>query len=45
MKSLRDEIRLRRDEKDGFNFIEAAGFDFFQIYLDFIVSETNDFIK
>ena len=24
VKSLRDEIRLRRDNKDGFNFIEAV---------------------
>jgi len=24
MKSLRDEILLRKDKKDGFNFIEAA---------------------
>ena len=28
MKSLRDEIRFHRDNKDGFNFIKVEGFDF-----------------
>ena len=45
MKSLRDEIRLRRDIKTDLISSKPKGFDFTQTCLDFIVNKVNDFIK
>ena len=44
MKSLRDEIRLRRDIKTDLISSKPKGFDFIQTCLDFIVNNVNDFI-
>ena len=40
MKSLRDEIRLRRDRRGGFNFIWGKAEDFIRACEDFTVRST-----
>ena len=43
MKSLRDEIRLRRVKEDGFNFTKAIGFDFIQTQFGFHIEQGEIF--
>ena len=44
MKTLRDEILLRKDKKTDLISSKPLGFDFIQTCLDFIVNNVNDFI-